>query len=171
MHGFFSLEHKHRVCTEFLSKIQDFRWTFSKTIISFSRLKVMKQVINRELKKILQEQSFFHDRQARLNKISQTQKTFHLRSTCCSFKKKSRLFTIFSRLYLYFTEFFQFWKFAWQTSRLFQEFKTLYEPCKQQTPDNENPRPKPCSLAHIAAVPVYSLIRNSAVQLYTVYIV
>ena len=85
----------YRVCTEFLSKIQDFHWTFSKTIISFSRLKVMKQVINRELKKILQEQSFFHDRQARLNKISQTQKTFHLRSTCCSFKKKNQDFLPF----------------------------------------------------------------------------
>ena len=46
-------------------------------------------------------------------------------------KKESRLFTIFSRLYLYFTDFFQFWKSAGQMSRRFQEFKTLYEPCKQ----------------------------------------
>ena len=51
MHGFLSLEHKHRVRTDFLSKIQDFLLTFSKTIITFSRLKVMKWVTNRELKK------------------------------------------------------------------------------------------------------------------------
>ena len=42
MHGFLSLEHKHRVRTDFLSKIQDFLLTFSKTIITFSRLKVLK---------------------------------------------------------------------------------------------------------------------------------
>ena len=42
MHGFLSLEHKHKVRTDFGSKIQDFLRTFSKTIISFSRLKVMK---------------------------------------------------------------------------------------------------------------------------------
>ena len=45
-------------------------------------------------------------------------------------KKNSRLFTIFSRLYLYFPDFFQAWKTGLQISRLFQEFKTLYEPCK-----------------------------------------
>ena len=36
-------------------------------------------------------------------------------------KKKSRLFNIFP-------DFFQVWKIAGQTSRLFQEFKTPYEP-------------------------------------------
>ena len=53
-------------------------------------------------------------------------KKVSLVSTCCSFKKK---FTIFSRLYLYFPDFFQVQKIAGQISRLFQEFKTLYRPC------------------------------------------
>ena len=34
-----------------IKKIQDFFQTFSKTIISFSRLKVIKKVSNRDLKK------------------------------------------------------------------------------------------------------------------------
>ena len=42
------------------SKIQDFFQTFSKTIIHFSRLKVIKKLINTDLEKT-QEQSFFHD--------------------------------------------------------------------------------------------------------------
>ena len=36
---------------------------------------------------------------------------------------------MFSRLYLYFPDFFQVWKIAEQISRLFQEFKTLYKLC------------------------------------------
>ena len=40
---------------------------------------------------------------------------------------EKKIFTIFSRLY--FPDFFQVQKIAGQISRLFQEFKTLYEPC------------------------------------------
>ena len=60
-------------------------------------------MINRELKKT-QEKGFFHDMQARLNKIWQTRKKFHLWRTCCTFQKK-KTFTIFSRLSLYFPAF------------------------------------------------------------------
>ena len=61
--------------------------------------------------------------------LTNTKKNFtSLWSTCCSFQKNSRLFTIFSRLYLYFPDFFQVWKIARPISRIFQEFKTLYEP-------------------------------------------
>ena len=35
----------------------------------------------------------------------------------------------FSRLNIQFPDFFHAWKTALQISRLFQEFKTLYEPC------------------------------------------
>ena len=38
---------------------------------------------------------------------------------------------IFPRLYLYFPDFFQVWEIARQIWSLFQEFKTLYEPCKK----------------------------------------
>ena len=37
----------------------------------------------------------------------------------------------FPRLYLYFPDFFQVWEIAGQIWSLFQEFKTLYEPCKK----------------------------------------
>ena len=42
---------------------------------------------------------------------------------------KLQTFYHFSRLNLHFPDFFQVWKIAGQISRLFQEFKTLYEPC------------------------------------------
>ena len=45
-------------------------------------------------------------------------------------KKNTQLFTTFSR-HLYFADFFQVWKIAGQISRLFQEFKTLYETWKK----------------------------------------
>ena len=64
----------------------------------------------------------------KLNKIwlKQTKKTS---GALVAFKKK-KLKTLyhFSRLYLYFTDFFRIWKIAGQISRLFKEFKTLYEP-------------------------------------------
>ena len=40
-------------------KIQDFFQTFSKTIIHFSRLKVIKKLINTDLEKT--QEAFFHD--------------------------------------------------------------------------------------------------------------
>ena len=59
----------------------------------------------------MQEQSFFHDMQARFDKIWPTK------------KKKETLSPN-----LYFPAFFQVWKIAGQIPRLFQEFKTLYKP-------------------------------------------
>ena len=52
-------------------------------------------------------------------------------------KKNSRLVTNFSRFYFYFPDFFQVWKIAGQISRLFQEFKTLYEPCTINKPTRD----------------------------------
>ena len=43
-------------------------------------------------------------------------------------KKNQDFYNFFSTRYLYFTNFFQVWKIAGQISRLFQQFKTLYEP-------------------------------------------
>ena len=61
--------------------------------------------------------------------LTKTNKQKNLQSTC-SFQKKKKLTTFyhFSRLYLYFTDFFRVWKIARQISRLFKEFKTLGEP-------------------------------------------
>ena len=44
-------------------------------------------------------------------------------------QKILQTFYHFSKLYLSFPDFFQVWKIGLQISRLFQEFKTLYEPC------------------------------------------
>ena len=44
-------------------------------------------------------------------------------------EKNSRLHTIFQDSAFNFHTFFQVWKSSSQISRLFQEFKTLYEPC------------------------------------------
>ena len=56
--------------------------------------------------------------------------TLHLLSRCCSFakKKKTLLKYYFCALFLYFQDFYQVWKIAGQISRLFQEFKTLFQP-------------------------------------------
>ena len=48
-----------------------------------------------------------------------------LYSNCSFQKKKLKTFC------LYFPDFFQVWKIAGQISRLFQEFKTLYETCQK----------------------------------------
>ena len=45
-------------------------------------------------------------------------------------KKYIKTFHYFSRLYLYFPDFFQVWKIAGQIWRHFQEFKTRYKPCQ-----------------------------------------
>jgi len=76
-------------------------------------------VISGDLEK-MQEQSFFHDKQDK--------KKFTIKHLL-SLSKKLKTFYHFSRLYLNFPEFCQVWKIAGQISRLFQEFKTLYEPC------------------------------------------
>ena len=43
-------------------------------------------------------------------------------------KKKTLLKYYFCTLFLYFQDFYQVWKIAGQISRLFQEFKTLFQP-------------------------------------------
>ena len=45
--------------------------------------------------------------------------------------------TKISRFYFYFPDFFQVWKIAGQISRLFQEVKTLYEPCTINKPTRD----------------------------------
>ena len=111
-------------------KIQDFFHTFSKTIISFTRLKVIKQVINRDLKKSRNKAlstmrckrtctgKIEHDLTSR-KKISLVKHLLQLSKNFLQF---------FSGLFLCFSDFFQVCKIAGQISRLFQEFKTLYEP-------------------------------------------
>ena len=53
-------------------------------------------------------------------------------------KKKIKLNTFlrFFQDYLHFPDFFQVWKISGQISRLFQGFKTLYEPWLHYTGDN-----------------------------------
>ena len=46
-------------------------------------------------------------------------------------KKNHNFLPLFQDISIYFADFFQVWKIAGQISRLFQEFKTLYEPCKR----------------------------------------
>ena len=76
----------------------------------------------------MQEQSFYHDMQARFDKIWPTRKKFHLWVTSLSKKKerKEKNFTLSPNLY--FPAFFQVRKIAGQIPRLFQEFKPLYKP-------------------------------------------
>lgn len=99
--------------------------------------------------------------QTRLNKISQTQKKFHLRSTCCSFQKKK--IQSFYHFFQDFTSILQTFsssgKLLDKLQDFFQEFKSLQGPCKQETPDKlrktQDPHPV---LWH---KPAYGLIRNS----------
>ena len=65
---------------------------------------------------------------ARLNKIWQKRKKI-IKHSLCSFEKKkdSRLFSHFPQLYLHFADFLRPGKWL-GNARLFQEFKTLYEP-------------------------------------------
>ena len=65
----------------------------------------------------------------KLNKIWLRQTNKKTYRVLVAFKKnKLTTFYHFSRLYLYFTDFFRVWKIARQISRLFKEFKTLCEP-------------------------------------------
>ena len=63
-------------------------------------------------------------------RFDKNNKKFHLKSNCCF--ENAQDFLPCSRLYLYFQDFFQVWKFAGQILRLFQEFKTLYETWTEQ---------------------------------------
>ena len=97
-------------------------------MISFSRLKIIKQVINKDLKKKPQEQSFsFHDalQTYRLDwiRFDQNDDNFTYKALAVAFKKA------FFQIYLHFPDFLQVWKIVGQMSRLFQDFKTLYETC------------------------------------------
>ena len=76
---------------------------FSKTIISFSRLEVVKQVINTDVKTV-NKQPFSWctsaaNERARLNKIrAKRKKNITYKALVVAFKKNSRLFTIFAHL-------------------------------------------------------------------------
>ena len=97
-------------------KFKTFFQTFSKTIISFSILKIIKQVINRDLYKMKKKKVFpwcAANVQMRLNKIWPAQKKISL----VTFKKT------LSRLYQYF---FQDWKIAGQISRLCMNLEIAY---------------------------------------------
>ena len=115
----------------FGSKIQDFFQTFSKTIISFSRLKVIKQVSNRDLKKSRNKAlSTMRCKRTCTGKIEYdltSRKKISLAKHLLQLSKKP-FYNFFSGLFLSFSDFFQVWKIAGQISSLFQEFKTLYEP-------------------------------------------
>ena len=86
-------------------------------------------MINRDLKKT-QEKGFFHDMQARLNKIWQTRKTFLLWSTCCSFQKKED----FYHFYLYFPAFSMSGKLLGK----FQDFSTIQDTVRTLGIDSVN---------------------------------
>ena len=60
-------------------------------------------------------------------RFDQHKKKFHLWSTCCSFQKNSKLFTIFSRLSLFFQTFSRSEKLPGQFQEFFKN-STLYEP-------------------------------------------
>ena len=121
---FFSV--MYRVLTDY--RIQNSR-LFPKQYFFF-RLKVIKQVINRDLKNT--GTKLFSWVQVRLNKIQPKQKIFTHKALVVAYKKNS--FFPFSRLYLYFQTFSRSGKFAGQISRLFQKLKTLYEPCMPAEP-------------------------------------
>ena len=114
------------------SKIQDFFQTFFQNNNFFFqiRLKVIKQLINTDLKK--REQSFSHDAQQMYGRdwirFDQNKIKFPLQTTCCTYENKLKTFHHFSRLCLHSPDFFQVWKIAGQISMLSQEFKTKYEP-------------------------------------------
>ena len=78
---------------------------YSKTMISFSRLKIIKQVINKDLKKKPQEQSFsFHDalQTYRLDwiKFDQNDDNFTYKALAVAFKKAFfQILSPFSRLF------------------------------------------------------------------------
>ena len=115
----------YRVLTDY--RIQNSR-LFPKQYFFF-RLKVIKQVINRDLKNT--GTKLFSWVQVRLNKIQPKQKIFTHKALVVAYKKN--FFPFFSTLPLL-PDFFQVWKIAGQISRLFQKLKTLYEPCMPAEP-------------------------------------
>ena len=111
----------------FGSKIPDFFQTFSKTTTSFSRLTLIKYVSKRDLKRNKALSMMHCKRTGKIENDLTNRKKISLVKHLLQLEKKK--FTIFSRLYLYFPDFFQVQKIAGQISKLFQEFKTLYRPC------------------------------------------
>ena len=69
---------------------------------------------------------FFQTRGYQMGDLTKTKNKFTYRALVVALKKTQ---DHFASLYLYFPDFFQVWKIAGQISRLFQGFKTLYEPC------------------------------------------
>ena len=115
-----------RVCRDFGSKIQDFFHTSSKTVISFSRLKFIKEVSNIDLLKSRNKAltTIYCKCTCRRDWINfdQQEKNFNCKALDVAFKK---LLTIFFRLNLYFPDFPSIW---WANSTIFKEFNTLYKP-------------------------------------------
>ena len=138
----------------FAFKVQDFFQPFSKTTLYFSRLKVTKQVINRDLEKC-RNQAFFpmywkctvtkvqcgHKRvmkflflwlnswlRARLNGIW-LQEKIDLLSTAVALKKKNTEFLPFFQTLSLSSSLFPGLKSCFANLRLFQEFKTVWTLC------------------------------------------
>ena len=78
-------------------------------------------MVDRDLKKT-QEQSFVHDVRARLN-FDQHKNISPVKHLII------KTFNHFIKTYPDFPDFFRVWKIAGQILRLFQELKTLHEPC------------------------------------------
>ena len=137
----------------FGSKIQDFFQTIPKQQFIFPDSRLPNNyMIKRDLEKCRNQAFFFRMQckltkttmqcrhsgslwlswlRARLNGIWPIKKKFTYWALVVTLKKKTKknqTFYHFSRLYLYFRDFFQGWKIALQISRRFQEFKTLYKP-------------------------------------------
>ena len=108
----------------FGSKIQGFIQTFYKTVSRISNRWSM-ETLNNAGTKIFS----WCTANIRTNKIwPKRKKKSHKKPGCCSLKKNSRLFIIFPDLISIFQTFSSSEKTVGQISRLFQEFKTLYEP-------------------------------------------
>ena len=112
----------------FGSKIQDFSQTFSKTIISFSRLKVIKQVSNRDLKKSRNRAlSMMHyKRTGNIEYDFSNRKIISLVKYLLQLSKNFLQF--FSRHFLYFQTFSRLRKLLGKFQDFFKNSKTLYEP-------------------------------------------
>ena len=118
----------------FGSKIQDLFQTFFQNNNFFFqiRLKVIKYLINTDLKKKKRDKAFLtmHSKMYGQDWIRFDQKKIKLplQTTCCTYENKLKTFHHFSRLRLHSPDFFQVWKIAGQISMLSQEFKTMYKP-------------------------------------------
>ena len=110
--------------TEFESKIQDFFQSFFKTIISFSRLKVIIswsiQALKNTGKKLFHNVLQMYGRDWK--RFDQNGKNFTYKALAVALKKQLMTFYHVFRFYLYFLDFFQVWKIAAQISGLSLEF-------------------------------------------------